>query len=84
MKAAPIPAAGYASGAMVIRATEVRLGSSAATAFVALASLVLDRLTAIVTGYNTHTHTTAVGPSGPPNTPLATPASVAATTVKAV
>ena len=82
--ASPIPAAGYAAGVLVVRSAEIRLGSSAAAQFVALANLVLDRLTAIVTGYNTHTHTSAVGPTGPPNTPLAAPASVACTTTKAL
>ena len=81
--ASPIPSAGYAAGAMVLRAPEVRLGSSAATAFVALANLVLDRLTAIVNGFNAHTHTTSTGASGPPNTPLGIPASVASSKIKA-
>lgn len=79
-----VPAAGVHASARVIRAPLLLLGDSTATAFVALATLVLDRLTAIVNGFNTHTHTTSTGASGPPNTPLATPASVAATKVKAV
>lgn len=79
----PIPGAGIAANVLVVRAPEIRLGSSVATAFVALANLVLDRLTAIVTGFNTHTHTTGVGPTGVPNSLLAVPASVAATKVKA-
>lgn len=81
--AAPIPAAGLAAGVMVIRAPEVRLGSSAATAFVALANLVLDRLTAIVTGYNTHTHPDSMGSTGPPTSLLSVPASVASSKIKA-
>jgi phage gp45-like len=62
---------------------EVLLGPSP-TNYVALANLVLDRMTAIVNAYNAHTHPTGTGPSGVPASPLSTPAAVAATKVKAV
>jgi hypothetical protein len=79
----PVPAAGYAENAGVLRCDDLRLGSAAASDFVALASLVLARLNAIVTAFNTHTHPTGVGPTGTPVTPMGVPASVAATKVKA-
>lgn len=44
-----LPSAAYASGAMVVRGSDVRLGSSAATDFVALASLVNAQFTALAT-----------------------------------
>ena len=74
------------SGRIVADAPELRLGSDAASNFVALANLVLDRLTAIQTTFNAHVHTgvtTGGGSSGAPATPMAAPASVAAGKVKA-
>lgn len=53
---APIPTAGIHATAAVLRADELRLGSSAATDWIALASLVLARLNAIETAFNAHTH----------------------------
>lgn len=56
--ASPIPAAGYASGAMVLRATEVRLGSSSATLRPVLGSFETDLatwnagMTALLTALN--------------------------------
>lgn len=69
---------------------ELRLGSDAATVFVALASLVDARISAIQAALDAHTHTVPiVGPAGttpstPPLVPLGPQASVAATKVKAV
>lgn len=64
----------------------IEMGASADTLdFVALAADTLSRLQDIVTAFNSHTHPTGTGPSGPPAALLATPvASVAATKVKAV
>jgi hypothetical protein len=59
--------------------TTLRLGGSDASSFAAKADAVLDRLQAIVTGFNSHTH--SLSPSGSTGTPtalLSTPASVAA------
>ena len=62
----------------------VNLGAKAGAEFVAQAQKTLDRLQAIVTGFNSHTHPTGVGPSGPPAVLLSTPVvAVAATKVKA-
>jgi hypothetical protein len=68
-------------------ADELRLGADTAANFVALANLVDARISALVTYINAHAHsgvTTGPGTSGPPGTPLAAQASVAATKVKAV
>ncbi len=83
--ASPIPAAGYASGAMVLRATEVRLGSSAASGYVALASAVATELQALWTAIQAHVHpgvTVGAGVTGTTVYP-GSPGSVAATKVKA-
>jgi hypothetical protein len=72
-------------GHVTLAATsELRLGSDAASAFVALANLVDARLSAIVSAFNSHTHpTAAAGPPSVPTLPMSSPASVAATKVKA-
>ncbi len=65
----------------------IALGDKVATEFVALANLVDSRLSAIKTAYDTHTHsgvTAGAGVTGPPAAPLAAPASVAATKVRAI
>jgi hypothetical protein len=62
---------------------EVRLGGNTGVQLVALANLVLDRLTAIVNTFNAHTHATAMGPSGPPTPTASAPAAVASSNVKA-
>jgi hypothetical protein len=51
---------------------------------VALANAVLNRLTAIVNGFNTHTHTSAApgSPTTTPTAPLSAPSSVASASVK--
>lgn len=84
----PLPATAYASGAVVLRGGDVRLGDSTATDFVALASLVLAELQHLAAQFNAHTHLYAPGPGTPVPTatpiPTATPAtSVAADKVKA-
>jgi len=64
------------------KASEIHIGAENASDFAAQAQKTLNELTAIINGYNVHTHPTGVGPSGPP-TPLLSPASpVAATKVK--
>lgn len=61
----------------------VHVGGAAASQFVALASLVDARLSAIRTWLNTHTHPTPSGASSAPSTPLGAQDSVAATKAKA-
>lgn len=79
----PVPSAGIDAAARVIRAPMLLLGSSAASDFVALASLVLDELNALRAELILHTHPTGVGPSGPAIGIGAASGSVAATKVKA-
>jgi hypothetical protein len=83
--AAPLTVTG---GHVTLGATsELRLGSDAASVYVALATLVDARFAALVSYINTHTHTgvtTGPGVSGVPAPLLAAQASVAATKVKAV
>jgi hypothetical protein len=60
-------------------------GGAAASSFAAKADAVLDRLQAIVTGFNTHIHSggTISGSTGVPAVTLSTPvASVACSKVK--
>lgn len=54
--ATPIPAEGLDAAAMVVRATELRLGSASASDYVALASLVESELGALWTALHTHLH----------------------------
>ena len=61
----------------------LHLGAQDAADFIAKAQLTLDRLSAIVTAFNSHVHPTGVGPSGVPSAAMSTPASVATTKVKA-
>lgn len=72
------------AGHVTLAATdELRLGSDAATAFVALATLVDARLAAIVSYINTHVHATAgTGPPVPPTVLLGAQDSVASSKVK--
>ena len=80
----PVPSAGVDAGAMVVRGTLIKLGSSTATDFVALASLVSTQLNAIRTTFNLHVHATAApGPPAPPLPLLPAIGSVAATKVQA-
>lgn len=61
----------------------VHLGASSAAAFVALASHVDARLSALVTAFNAHTHPVSGAATGVPATPAAAPATVAARRVMA-
>lgn len=79
----PVGPTDYAVGASVWRANDIRLGSSAASDFVALASLVLAELQSLFAQLAAHTHPTGVGPSGPAIGVTVAPSSVAATKVKA-
>lgn len=79
----PVGSTDYASGAMVLRSNDIRLGSSAASDFVALASLVLAQLTSLYNQLLAHTHTSPVGPTGPALGVTVAPTSPAATKVKA-
>lgn len=95
----PLPSSAYAAGAAVLRSSDVRLGSSSATDFVALASLVSANLAALatalapyITAYNaavatansSGTPTPMVITVNPGATPLVfAPTAVAATKVKA-
>lgn len=64
----PIPATGYSSVAMVLEGADIRMGSSAATDFVALASKVLAELNKIKAIFDVHTHVSAA-----PGIPTAIP-----------
>lgn len=79
----PVGSTDYADGAAVLRSDDIRLGSSAASDFVALASLVLAQLNSIYTQLQNHTHSTGVGPTGPAVGVTVAPTSPAATKVKA-
>jgi hypothetical protein len=67
-----------------ITPTEVLLGSRVASDFVALASLVLAELGAIVSDFNSHTHLETGATTDPPLPQMIAPSSVAAGKVKAV
>jgi len=77
----PIPATGVSATAMVIAGADIRLGSVAATDFVALSAKVMVELNKIIQAFNVHAH---VAPGTSPPAPLMVPAStVAAVKVKA-
>lgn len=57
--ASPLPASAYDAAAMVLGASALKIGSSSA-----IQAFVLG--TAFKTLYNSHTHATPAGPSGPP------------------
>ena len=59
--AAPVGAEGLAAGALVVRGAEVRLGSSAATSYVALATLVDAALQQLATAFSGWTPVPADG-----------------------
>lgn len=65
-----------------IRGDDLRLGSSDASAFVALANKVLEELDKVKLAANTHKHPSAMGPTGPADVTYSS-ASVAAAHVKA-
>jgi hypothetical protein len=52
----PIPASGFAPSAMVLEGLDIRLGSSAATDFVALASKVMGELVKLKSALEAHVH----------------------------
>lgn len=73
---------------IVFRPSTIELGGSDGSPpsdFVALASLVLGQLNAIVSSFNAHTHLTSPsgGPSGPPLPVMSSPSSVASAILKA-
>lgn len=61
---------------------KLHLGARDASEWAAIASYVDARISAIVSGFNSHTHPTPSGTSSVPSTPLASQASVASATVK--
>lgn len=79
----PIPSAGVAAGAMVLRAEEIRLGSSGATKWVAVADDVLTRLNAIESKMNSHTHSFSynAGTAGLASSATASTSSMTTTTL---
>lgn len=88
--AAAVAAEGVSSTAATLKGAEVvvvspdiKLGSAAASDFVALASLVLTELDALRAELLLHTHATGIGPTGPAIGIGATSNAVAATKVKA-
>lgn len=70
---------------VAVKAALIEMGEKDAGAldFVALAQKVLTELTNIVNAFNTHTHPHPYGPTSAPTAPMSTPASVAASKVKA-
>ncbi len=80
----PVSATGRAPGALVVEGTDIRLGSSAAADFLALASLTNARFAAIENFLATHVHTGVSTGAGTSGTAAGAPsgASVAATRVK--
>lgn len=81
---APIPASGYAANASVIQGTDVRLGSSAATAPVVLATLLSSFLGTLKAWLDSHIHPDPVsGSSGPPTVPSPSAGNLGAVKVKA-
>lgn len=61
----------------------VSLGAKSPSDYVALASLVKAELDAIKTYVDAHTHSHAMGPTGPPAAPMTPPGDVGSTTIKA-
>lgn len=82
----PLPSSAFDSTAMVLRADEIRLVSAAATALIALGTLVDSVFTTVRTFINSHTHTSALPgvPTSPPIVPLAALPSTKASKVKAI
>jgi hypothetical protein len=76
----PLPADAWHVGGTTIKSPDLRLGSSLAFDFVALASLVLANFTSFKTAFDLHTH---AGVGTPPTLEMPEPSSVAATKVKA-
>lgn len=82
--ASALDSTAYASGAMVIRGAEIRLGDSTAAQFAAMANLVDAAFSTLRTELLAHTHPTGIGPSGPPIGIGPTSAPTACTKVKVV
>jgi hypothetical protein len=86
----PLPATAYAAGALVIAGADVRLGSSTASDFVALAGLVLAQLDRVQKAFDNHVHLETGGTTNTPTVdpvngiPLTSMGSVACTTTKAL
>lgn len=83
---APIPASGYAAGASVLQGTDIRLGSSAASAPVVLATLLSSFLGTLKLWLDSHKHsgvTTGPGTSGPPAVASPSAGNLGAVKVKA-
>lgn len=80
--ASPLDATAVDATAMVIAGDLIKMGSSAATAWIALASLVDARLAAVVAAFNAHVHATGIGPTLVPTVPLGAQATVASSKVK--
>lgn len=84
---APIPATGWAAGAMVLEGVDIRLGSSVASSPVALQPPLSAFFTALLSWLGTHTHADpASGFTGVPVQAgaLPSPGTIGATRVKAV
>ena len=82
--ASALDSTAYASGAMVIRGAEIRLGDSAAANYAAMANLVDAAFSTLRTELLAHTHPTGIGPSGPPIGIGPTSAPTACTKVKVI
>lgn len=78
--ASPLPPDAVSVNGAVLRSAPFGfLGSSTAAFFIAVDSKVLAELTAIITGFNSHTHPTGAGPTGTPTVPLPGAGSVSST-----
>jgi len=82
----PIPATGWSADALVIEGLDIRLGSSAASSFVVLWTLLSAFLGTLKTWLDTHTHTSAApgSPTSPPVAPSPAAGNLGATRVKAL
>ena len=81
--AKPIPSSGLDPTAMVIRASEIKLGSSAASDFVALSSKVETIMSTVKTWLDAHVHADPLsGSTGPPTVPSPSIGSTASAKVK--
>ncbi|NOT72466.1 MAG: hypothetical protein HOP09_14690 [Hyphomicrobium sp.] len=80
----PLAPDAWATGAAVLKSSDVRLGSSLAADFVALSSKVDAALAAIVNAFNAHTHMLGNTPTLVPSSLLPPAAPTGATSVKAI
>lgn len=72
----PLPSSAYASSALVVRGSDVRLGSSSASDFVALASLVSANFTALATALAPYIAAYNVAVAAANSSGLATPVTI--------